>query len=414
MAGLLFRMFRVHRIEVKGIMLGEQLQPGTGEFRTKWAMQILVKQGILSVITSMEQVQDLALNEDNIFQADQCDDFDSNVDEAPTAQTIIGEYHDIHEMQNDVQPNYIVDSNIEYMSDSNIILCEQYVKDNAAPVVQSNVSSVPNDALMMIINVMHEQTIQCVSANEHSNIVNASLTAELNNYHFHNIKEESLKKELHSVKIQLNSTIAHNKSLREEVAILKKDFKQKENKCLQDFLDMKALKEKVERKLFKQDQSLQTVHMLCKPKPYYDEKNKVAIGYKNPFYLTKAMQVQSALYNGHEIVKTHHVPAIVHDLEDTLEIAETTRKKINEKMKDPMCVKKKVKIIPPEYLKEKYLATSTPWKQLTPEQIFWSNDILKENAKALKERANDPKQITAMMVYPTNTPAKLVPSVHPT
>nr|GEZ72632.1 retrovirus-related Pol polyprotein from transposon TNT 1-94 [Tanacetum cinerariifolium] len=30
-------------------------------------------------------VQDLALAVDNIFQADQCDAFDSNVDEAPTA-----------------------------------------------------------------------------------------------------------------------------------------------------------------------------------------------------------------------------------------------------------------------------------------------------------------------------------------
>ncbi|GKB19476.1 hypothetical protein Tco_0853399 [Tanacetum coccineum] len=111
------------------------------------------------------------------------------------------------------------------------------------------------------------------------------------------------------------------------------------------------------------------------------------------------MRVQSALYNGHEIVKTHHVPAIVHDSEDTLEIAETTRKKMNEKMKDPMCVKKKVRIIPPEYSKENYLATFTPQKQLTPEQIFWSDDILKENAKALKERVNDPKQITTVMVF---------------
>ncbi|GJR21279.1 retrovirus-related pol polyprotein from transposon TNT 1-94 [Tanacetum coccineum] len=57
----------------------------------------------------------------------------------------------------------------------------------------------------------------------------------------------------------------------EEVTSLKKDFKQKENKYLEEFLDMKALKEKVEDKLYKQDQSLQTVHMLCKPKPYYDD-----------------------------------------------------------------------------------------------------------------------------------------------
>nr|GFB49821.1 integrase, catalytic region, zinc finger, CCHC-type, peptidase aspartic, catalytic [Tanacetum cinerariifolium] len=33
-------------------------------------------------------IQDLTLNVDHVFQADQCDAFDSNVDEAPTAQTI--------------------------------------------------------------------------------------------------------------------------------------------------------------------------------------------------------------------------------------------------------------------------------------------------------------------------------------
>nr|GFB12013.1 retrovirus-related Pol polyprotein from transposon TNT 1-94 [Tanacetum cinerariifolium] len=49
---------------------------------------------------------------------------------------------------------------------------------------------------------------------------------------------------------------------------------EKENKYLEKDLDMKALKEKVGDKLYKQDQSLQTVHMLCKPKTYYDEQNK--------------------------------------------------------------------------------------------------------------------------------------------
>ncbi|GKF25219.1 hypothetical protein Tco_0081113, partial [Tanacetum coccineum] len=115
-------------------------------------------------------VQDLALNEDTVFQADQCDAFDSDVDEAPTTQTMfmanlssadliydevgpsydsdilsevqdhdnyidsVGEYYEVHEMQNDVQPNYVVDSDVEYTSDSNIILYEQYMKDNAVQV----------------------------------------------------------------------------------------------------------------------------------------------------------------------------------------------------------------------------------------------------------------------------------------
>ncbi|GJW32707.1 hypothetical protein Tco_0052739 [Tanacetum coccineum] len=51
------------------------------------------------------------------------------------------------------------------------------------------------------------------------------------------------------------------------------------------------------------------------------------------------MQVPSALYNGHKIVKTNHAPAIMHDSEDTLEIADITRKKMLEKMKIPTVIK---------------------------------------------------------------------------
>nr|GEV98207.1 retrovirus-related Pol polyprotein from transposon TNT 1-94 [Tanacetum cinerariifolium] len=81
--------------------------------------------------------------------------------------------------------------------------------------------------------------------------------------------------------------------------------------------------------------------MLCRPKPYYNELNKVAIGYKNPLCLTRAKQVQPALYNGHEIIKDNHAPAIVHNIEDTLEMAEITRKKMNDKMNDPESVTRK-------------------------------------------------------------------------
>ncbi|GJY86925.1 hypothetical protein Tco_0500951 [Tanacetum coccineum] len=54
-------------------------------------------------------VQDLALN------IDQVQDHDNYLDN-------VGEYHEVHEMQNDVQQqNYVVDSDVEYTSDSNII-----------------------------------------------------------------------------------------------------------------------------------------------------------------------------------------------------------------------------------------------------------------------------------------------------
>ncbi|GJQ95810.1 hypothetical protein Tco_0006949 [Tanacetum coccineum] len=293
-------------------------------------------------------VQDLALNVDNVFQADDCNAFDSDVDEAPTVQTMF--------MVNLSYADPVYDkAGSSYDSD----ILSQYVKDNAMPVVQSNVSSVTNDAYMMIYNDICEPHAQSVSKTTRNIVVDNSLTAELETYKEQvelyerrarfeltereqkideqlrivitdrNIKEENLKKELHSVKLQLASTINHNKSMVEEVTSLKKDFKQKENKYLEEFLDMKALKEKVEDRLYKQDQSLQTVHMLCKPKPYYNELNKVAIGYKNPLCLTRAKQVQPALYNGYEIVKNNHVPAIVHNTEDTLEIANNSTRRKN-------------------------------------------------------------------------------------
>nr|GFA44309.1 hypothetical protein [Tanacetum cinerariifolium] len=297
-----------------------------------------------------QPIQDLALNVDNVFQADDCDAFDSDVDEALTAQTMFMAnlssadlvYDEaVHEMHDDVQPNYVVDSHTGYTSDSNMIPSDQYTKvvDKS---LTAELATYKEQVELYERRDRFELTEREQKIDEQLRIV---ITGR-------NIKEEKLKKELHSVKMQLASTISHNKSMVEEVTSLKKDFKQKENQYLEEFLDMKALKEKVEDKLFKQDQSLQTVHMLCKPKPYYDEQRKAAIGYKSPLCLIRTKQVQRALYNGHEIIKTDHVPAIVHNSEDTLEIAEITRKKMNEKIKTPLWTHHKINIRPPDYSKE--------------------------------------------------------------
>ncbi|GJW46129.1 integrase, catalytic region, zinc finger, CCHC-type containing protein [Tanacetum coccineum] len=253
-------------------------------------------------------VQDLALNVDNVFQADECDAFDSDVDEAPTTQTIfmtnlssadpvydeagpsydsdilsevheydnyqdaVCEHHEVHEMHDDVQPNYVVDSHADYTSDINMILYDQYVKDNAVPVVQSNVSSVPNDAYMIIINEMHEHATQCVSVKAQNKVVDASLIAELATY----------KEQLY------------------------------ERRAMFELID---IEQKIEEQL--------------------------------------------------RIVIADH------------------------------------------YSKENYLATFTPQTQLTPGQIFWSKDVLKMKAEALKEQTIASRPIKALTVYPPNMPATL-------
>nr|GEW15382.1 putative reverse transcriptase domain-containing protein [Tanacetum cinerariifolium] len=348
------------------------------------------------LLMQAQKNRDLALNMDNVFQADDCDAFDLDVDEVPSAQTmfmanlssadpvtdeagpsydlnilsevqdhdhyldVVCAHHEEHAMHDSVQLDYVVDSYADCTSDSNIIPYDHYVKDNEVPVVHSNVSSVPNDAFMMIYNEMCEPHAQSVSNPSRNTVVKNSLTAELATYkeQVKLFKEETLKKEPHYIKLQLASTIIHNKSMVEEVTFLKKDFKQKENKYLEVFLDMKSLKEKVE----------------------------------------------PALYNGHEIIKDNHAPALVHNTEDTLEIAEITRKKMNDKMKDPECVTRKVKIAPHDYSKENFLATFTPQKQLTPEQIFWSNDLIKLKSEALKEQTTVSRPIKALTVLGNNPP----------
>ncbi|GJZ46586.1 reverse transcriptase domain-containing protein [Tanacetum coccineum] len=97
-------------------MHGVEVQLVMGEHRTELGMLIQVKQGKLSATTATENgvaldeeqflfiaggqdnaieedvdeqlVQDLALNVNNVFQVDDCDAFDSDVDEAPKAQTM--------------------------------------------------------------------------------------------------------------------------------------------------------------------------------------------------------------------------------------------------------------------------------------------------------------------------------------
>ncbi|GJT15231.1 retrovirus-related pol polyprotein from transposon TNT 1-94 [Tanacetum coccineum] len=55
--------------------------------------------------------------------------------------------------------------------------------------------------------------------------------------------------------------------------------------------------------------------MMLKPKQLYDQDAEMAIGVQNPFYLRKAKKAQLALYDGDELLKTHHVPVI--DFEKT-------------------------------------------------------------------------------------------------
>nr|GEX27026.1 hypothetical protein [Tanacetum cinerariifolium] len=69
---------------------------------------------------------DLALNVDNMFQADDCDAFDSNVDETPMAQTMfMVNLSSADPVYDKAGPSYDLD------------ILSEYVKENTVPGVQS-------------------------------------------------------------------------------------------------------------------------------------------------------------------------------------------------------------------------------------------------------------------------------------
>nr|GFA72861.1 hypothetical protein [Tanacetum cinerariifolium] len=91
-------------------------------------------------------------------------------------------YQEEHVMHDNVQLDHVVDLHADYTSVSNMILYDQYVKDNEVPVLHSNASSVQNDTFMMIYNDMCEPSTPSVSNSLRNAVVKNSLTAELATY----------------------------------------------------------------------------------------------------------------------------------------------------------------------------------------------------------------------------------------
>ncbi|GJS92097.1 hypothetical protein Tco_0774733 [Tanacetum coccineum] len=158
-AGLLFRMFRVDRTEDRN----------SEYFKDK---MLLMQAQENRVVLDEEQLLFLA--------ADDCDAYDSDVDEAPMAQTMfMANLSSADPVYDEVGPSY--DSDI--LSEEQVELYERRAR--------------------------FELTEREQKIDEQLRIVICD----------HNIKEENLKKELHSVKLQLASTIQHNKLMMKAEAL---------------------------------------------------------------------------------------------------------------------------------------------------------------------------------------------------
>ncbi|GJX86133.1 integrase, catalytic region, zinc finger, CCHC-type containing protein [Tanacetum coccineum] len=332
-----------------------------------------------------------------MIDIDEIDSFDSDVDDEPTAQTIF--------MANLSSAG---SANPQDGPFNAAILSEVHTLENAIDHSVTNQNEHEIHSEVQQSNVI--ETLQLVSY-EREQRMDDQMRVLIQD---RNRMEEKLKQELHSVKLQLNHSIKSQTVVQENVNTLQQTFKQRESQLLNDFSNLRKLKDKLENKLHAQDQSIQTVHMMLKPKRLCDQYSELPIGAQNPFYLKKAKVAQPALYDGNELINVDHDPIDVPSSEEDLELAELTRQKMHEKLNDPVCVEKRIKCIPPNYSKENFLATFTPQTQLTPEQVFWSLDLAKRKAEELKANAPPLPVLPPATVYPPNTPVHLVPRTLPT
>ncbi|GJU44612.1 putative reverse transcriptase domain-containing protein [Tanacetum coccineum] len=124
-----------------------------------------------------QTVQDLALNKDNIFQADECDAFDSDVDDESTAQSIFMANLSSAGLANQqagpsnasiLSEENVIDSTRVDMGNSNVIPYEQYLSVNNISIVPSCASSALNDV--------------CVSSDNYAFVPHDPIATELKIY----------------------------------------------------------------------------------------------------------------------------------------------------------------------------------------------------------------------------------------
>nr|GEY64446.1 hypothetical protein [Tanacetum cinerariifolium] len=136
------------------------------------------------------------------------------------------------------------------------------------------------------------------------------------------IKEKlALKEKVDSLDQNLSKQIKQKEGLLETFNVFQNKSKEKENKYMENEIDLEKKIKELDNIVYKVGQSAQIVNMLTKPQSFYDNVYKQALGYQNPFYLKKAQRMKPTLYDG-IVISEKHVAMPVIDDEETLILQE--------------------------------------------------------------------------------------------
>ncbi|GJW74192.1 retrovirus-related pol polyprotein from transposon TNT 1-94 [Tanacetum coccineum] len=239
---------------------------------------------------------------------------------------------DLNEIE-DVDANCILMANLQQASTSGTQTDKAPVYDSDESAEVHNYNNCYDDEIFNMFTQEEQYTdlLEPIPEPHLSVYQEQCLTKKINALHLSSGKQiTALNEEISNLNKQLLKEKSTVSSLFEEKKKLKSDFKIREDELLDKQILLENKIKVLDNILVKTGQSIQTMHMLLpKPDSFYHTEQKMALGYQNPFYLNQAQQKQQSLYNGKVLLEKHD-PPVVHDSEETLQLAQESRLKMKQ------------------------------------------------------------------------------------
>ncbi|GKE26186.1 integrase, catalytic region, zinc finger, CCHC-type containing protein [Tanacetum coccineum] len=260
---------------------------------------------------------------------------------------------------------------------------------NAQAVLMANISNYSLDVISEVphsetyLNDMENQSVHAMQDFEQPpgvDFTDNEIHSDYNIISYSQYLQETqqklaLKEQVDSLEQNLSKQIKEKECLLQTFTVFKSESKEKEDKYMENKIDLEKKIKELDIILFKVGQSAQTVHMLTKPQAFYDNIHKQALGYQNPVYLRKAQRIKPTLYDG-IVISDKQVAMPMIDDEETLILEEKSRSKMSEKVKDLEIINKNISHKPIDYEKLNRLSKDfgkrfTPQQEMDVKQAFW-------------------------------------------
>ncbi|GJT25855.1 hypothetical protein Tco_0895792 [Tanacetum coccineum] len=177
--------------------------------------------------------------------------------------------------------------------------------------------------------------------------------------------------------------------LQKTQTIFKQTQRDKEEKYLNDIIQLQDKIKDLENVVCKMGRSTDTLRLLTsEQKAFKDNLHKSGVGYNGPFVLSQAYAKILKLYRASELCDKNE-QLHVFDSEETLEDAEKSQLKMNEFQKDEKVQELKIQPIDYEKLNKLY-KDFVPQKELSAEQTYFSSSSIpcvKDSVKILETKS---------------------------